>query len=191
MNTRLGSLASRTARSNSRAASETGVAVDPHLPRAPVDDELADLEHLGRPCRGAPQHRPDPRHELGVELALGDVVRPALERPHALDGIGAGGREHDHRDVAVPAPPGLALAQPLAELRVAREHDVRARPLDDVERLRAPPRLDHVEAVGAQVALEVARARAGRDRRGEGQHAWLPRLERPPARHQLSIGADL
>ena len=157
MKTRCGSLASRTARSNSRPASETGTPRTRTCRARRSTTSSPDLEHVGRAGGSAPQHRVDPRHELRVELALGDVVGSALEGPHALDGIGARGREHDHRDVPVPAAPGLALAQPRAELGLAGEHDVRPDALGDVERLRAPARLDDVEAVRAQVALEIAR----------------------------------
>ena len=103
------------------------------------------------------EHRPDPRHELGVELARGDVVGAALERAHALDGVGACVREHDHRDVAVPATAGLALPQPRAELGLAREHDVGRDRSTMSSACAAPPRLEHVEAVRAQVPLQVPR----------------------------------
>ena len=97
------------------------------------------------------------RDELGVQLALRDVVGAALEGPDALERVGTRGCEHDHRDVPVPAPAGLAFAEASAQLRLAREDDVRPRALGDIERLRAPAGLDDVEAVRAQVALEIAR----------------------------------
>ena len=142
MKTRCGSLASRAARSNSRPASGTGDAPTRTWRARRSTTSSPTSSTSAGPAGGSPQHRTDPRHELGVELALGDVVGAALEGAHALDRVGARGREHDHRDVAIPAPAGLALAQARAQLRLAREHDVGPRPLCDVERLRAPAGLD-------------------------------------------------
>ena len=191
MNTRCGSVASFTARSNSRPGERHGDAVEAHLARTPIDHELADLEHLGRPGTGPSQHGADTGEQLRVHLALGDVVRPALEGAHALDRVGVRRREHDHRHVAVPAPPGLTLTEPRAQLGLAREHDVGPRALGDVERLRAPARLDDVEAVRAQVPAQIARlVRVGVGEEERCSHG-TPRLEPAPRRHQLSFAADL
>ena len=100
----------------------------------------------------------DPCHELLVEVALDDIVGSSLECAHPVDGIGALGGQHDHGNVAIPTPARLAVPEPRAELGLAREDDVGPRPLGDVERLRAPGGLDDVEAVRAQVPLEIAGA---------------------------------
>ena len=155
MKTRFGSLASCTARSNSRPARETDTPRTRTCRERRSTTSSPDLEHVRRACGRPPQHGADPGHELGVELTRGDVVGAALEGPHALDRIGARSREHDHRDVAVPATPRFTLTQARAQLGLPRQHHVRARPLNDVERLRAPARLEHVEAVGAEISLQV------------------------------------
>src|SRR6185369_9298483 len=139
------------------ACERHGDTVEAHLTGASVDDELASLEHLGGPGARAAEHGTDPGEQLRVDLPLGNVVRSALERTHALDGVGAGRREDDDGHVSIPAPSGLALPQARTELRLAREHDVRSLSLCDVERLRAPPRLDDVEPVRGQVPAQVAR----------------------------------
>ena len=155
--TRRGSVARRTTRSNSRPASGTGTPPHTHLPCTPVDDELARLEYLRRPGRRTAQDGADTGNELRVDLSLGDVVGAALERPHALHRVGARRGQDDDGHVPVPAAARLALAQPRTQLCLAREHDVGPHPLGDVERLTAPRCLDHLETVGAEVALEVAR----------------------------------
>ncbi len=190
MKTRCGSLASRTARSNSRPASETGTPRTRTWRARRSTTSSPDLEHVGRAGGRATQHRVDPRHELRIELALGDVVGSALERAHALHGIGARGGEHDHRNVAVPAAAGLPLAEPRAQLGLAGEHDVRPRALGDVERLSAPARLDDVEAVRAADCARDSPARAGRGRRGGGLHAWPPRLELRTHRRPVVLSAE-
>jgi len=129
----------------------------PHLARPPVDDELADLEHVGLPRGGAAQECMNTCDELGIQLALRDVVGTALEGADALDRIGTRGCEHDDRDVPVPAPTWLAFAEAGTQLRLTREDDVRPRALGDIESLRTPPCLDDVEPIRAQVALEISR----------------------------------
>ena len=127
----------------------------PYLPRAPVDDELPDLQNVGRARHCTPENRMDPCDELRIQLALRDIVGAPLERTDALERIGAGTRQHDHGDVPVPAPPRLALTEPRAQLGLTGEDDVRPLPLREVESLRAPARLENVEPVRAQVALEI------------------------------------
>ena len=85
---------------------------DVDAPRRPVDDEVArDDDVVGRNGR-SPDQCANAREELVVgERAPDDVVGAALERPHALERVGSG-REHDHRYVPIPRPPGLATAKP-------------------------------------------------------------------------------
>ena len=154
MKTRCGSAASLTRSSNSFAERQRGV---PHRDpaRAPVDDELAGGEHLGGRRGAAPQERSDAREQLHVrERAADDVVGAAVERAHALDGV-RGGREQDHGHVAVPRPPRLAAAKPQAEVELGEEHEVRPRALGELERLAPARRLEHVEAVVAELPVEV------------------------------------
>ena len=97
------------------------------------------------------------------------VVGAALERPHPVDRVALGRAEHDHRDVAVPRPPGLALAEARAEVELGAEDEVGPRALGESERLAAERRLEHVEAVALQLALEVAADRGlrlGEEQRG-------------------------
>ena len=86
-----------------------------------------------------------------------NVVGAPLEGAHAVDRVGARRRQHDHGNVPVPAAARLPFTQPRAQVGLAGEHDVRPGTLGDIEGLRAPTGHDHVEAVGAQVALEIAR----------------------------------
>ena len=99
----------------------------------------------------------DPRHELLIQIALDDIVGPALEGADAVDGVGARRRQHNHGDVPIPASAGLSFAQPRAQVGLADEHNVRPGAFGDVEGLRAPAGLDDVETIRAQVALQIAR----------------------------------
>ena len=53
--------------------------------------------------------------------------------------------------------PVLAGSQAPAQIELCREHDLGSCPLDEIERLAVPPRADDLEAVGAQLTLEIAR----------------------------------
>ena len=133
-----------------------GPATDAHLPRAPVDHDVVSFEDVGLPVACATQERSHARHELEVEMPLDDVVRSLLERPHPCHRVGSGLGEEDHRHIAIPAPARLSLPQAATELRLGGDHDVRRRPLRKIERPGAPRRLEHAEAVVAQVPLQVA-----------------------------------
>ena len=95
-------------------------------------------------------------------MPLADVVGPLLERADALDRVGAGLGQHDHRHVAIPASTGLTGAQATAQVGLGEDHDVGRLPLGEIEGAGAPRRFEHLEAVAAQVALE------GRPRGGLG-----------------------
>ena len=121
-------------------------------------------------------------------MPLDHVVRSLLERTHPRHGVCARLREEDHGHVAIPAATGLSLAEAAAELRLRRDHDVRSGTLGEVERPRAPRRLEHPEAVVAQVPLEVApRLRLGLgEKDGARRHDVEARAARTPSR-QMSI----
>src|SRR5438270_1433836 len=122
--------------------------------RRPVDLDLPDLKPLGRRRRRPAQDGSDPREELVVKEGPPDeVVGAALERPHAVDGVGLGPSDHDQRDLAVPRPALLEGGG------VPEEDEVGARPLRELERLAARGRAEDVEAVVGQVTLEKAPSR--------------------------------
>ena len=104
-----------------------GLAVDGHAPQLTVQRDVADVEAaLDDAAVGAPQHRPDPRAQLGEPERLGDVVVGAGLEP--LDGVGLGVQrgQHDDRDhvAAVAQQPGHVVARrPLAQ-RDVEQHDV-------------------------------------------------------------------
>ena len=157
-----------------------GLAVHAYLPRAPVDHQVAGLEHIRLADPSAAQQRPHAGDELEVEVPLDDVVRTLLERTHPRDCVRARLSEEDHRHIAIPAAAGLSLAQAAAELRLGGDHDVRSGTLGEVERPRAPRRFEHPEAVAAQVPLQVApRLRLGL---GEKDGARLHDVEARAAR---------
>jgi hypothetical protein len=113
LNTRSGSSASATRSSYSFAESWTG------LPASLTTREARSIS------------RSHPREELVVDEGFHDVVvAAARESPHAVDRIPAGA-DHDHGDVAVPAPARLAVTQAAAELeagdveKVGLEQDAR------------------------------------------------------------------
>ena len=130
---------------------------DGHAPSATVDDDVSSDEKLALVAGGRPpEHRADPREQLHVDdRPVDDVVRTPLECPDPVDRVGLRFGEHDHRHLAIPLPSRLALAQPPAELQLAGQDERRPCPLDEVERLAAPLRADHVEAVVPEVPLEV------------------------------------
>jgi len=104
----------------------------PDPSRTAVDDQVAGDEHLGGRRRAPPQKRPDPSEQLLVrKRAADDVVRATVERTHALDGIGRR-REQDDRNVPVPRPPGLAPAEPKAEVELGEENEIRPDALDEL-----------------------------------------------------------
>ena len=140
MNTRLGSLASFAASSNSRPGEPDGDITDPHLARAVVDDERPGLDDVGLPEHRPAQERLHARQKLEVDVARDDVVRSALEGADADDRVRARLGEDDQRDVAVPRPPGLAGADPPAEVGLTRDDDVGQEPLGEVERPCGPCR---------------------------------------------------
>src|SRR5216684_5205198 len=64
-----------------------------HSARAPVDDELAEIEYLAS-RRAAAQQRADARDELFVHERPREIVVATLERANL--GVGIGSAEHDH-----------------------------------------------------------------------------------------------
>ena len=121
----------------------------------PIDDELSGDQHLRGRRRAPAQERPDAREQLLVgEGTAHDVVGAAVERPHALDGIGRG-REQDHGDVPVPRPSRLAPSKAQAQVELGEQHDVRPDALRELERLAPPSGPEHVEPVVAKVATEI------------------------------------
>ena len=159
MNTRCGSAGERDEQLELLAREMDGLAAHGDDAREPVDREVADLDQVRARRRRPPQHRSD----AGQQLVVDDrprqvVVRAALERAHPVDRVRLLRAEHDHRDVAVPRPAGLALAEARAEVELGADDEVGARPLGERERLAAERGLEHVEAVARQLALEVAPA---------------------------------
>ena len=120
--------------------------------RRPIDREVADLDQVrarwGRPS----QHCSDAGQQLVVDDGARQVVvRAALERAHPVDGVRLLRAEHDHRDIAVPGPARLALAEARAEVELGADDEVGARPLGERERLAAERGLEHMEAVTRRV----------------------------------------
>ena len=123
----------------------------------PVDREVADLDQVRARWRRPSQHRSDAGQQLVVDDGPRQVVvRAALERAHPVDGVRLLRTEHDHRDIAVPGPARLALAEARAEVELGADDEVGTRPLGERERLAAERGLEHVEAVTRQLALEVS-----------------------------------
>ena len=81
------------------------------------------------------------------------VVAAPVERPDAVDRVGLGSAEHDHRHLTIPRAPGLALAQAAAELGRGKD-ERRLQTLCQLERFALGLGAKHVEAVIREVALE-------------------------------------
>ena len=127
-----------------------------HATRAAVDDDVTHFDSLVPADRGSAENRPDPSYQLEVgNGTLDDVVCTALERTNAIDRVGTRLGDDDDRDVSIPGPTRLALAQSAAELRSRRHDEIRAGALDEIQRLPVARRAQHLEAVVAQVLLEV------------------------------------
>jgi hypothetical protein len=112
--------------------------------------------------RGPAQNRPHAGDELVVDERPHDVVvTPPCEPAHAVDRVAARAN-HDHRHIAVPRPPGLALAEAAADLETGsvrehgvEEHEARARLLDEFEGRRGPVGGQDFEAVVCELLLEI------------------------------------
>ncbi len=159
MKTRCGSLASFTQQLVLLRREHDALAADGDPPRRAVDLDLPRFETLDLGRRHAPQDRADARDQLVVvEGPVEIVVAATVEGTHAVDRIRLRAAEQDHGHLAVPGAAGLALAKPAAELgalRVADQHEVGTRLLQEIERLTVL-RADDVEPVLAQVSLEEA-----------------------------------
>ena len=94
-----------------------------------------------------------------MERPLEHVVGAAVEGAHAVDRVGLAGREHDHGDVAIPRASRLALAEPPAQLELREQDEVGALLLHELEHLAVGRGAEHVEAVVAEMPLEVAASR--------------------------------
>ena len=113
-----------------------------HPARPPVDDELAEIEHLA-PRRAAAQERTDPRDELFVHERPRQVVVAALERTHLRLRIGPA--EHDHRAI------GHAAA--IERVGITEQEHVR---IGGARQLVGAREREHVEAVAPELPLEEA-----------------------------------
>ena len=91
--------------------------MDGRAPGDEVDGDRPGLDPVAQGRRGSPEHRPDPGQQLVVvERPRHVVITAAVEGADPVDGVGLGPAEHDHRHLAVPRAPGLALAESAAEL---------------------------------------------------------------------------
>ena len=116
MKTRRGSAARRTSSAYSFCARAIGAPATATTRVAQVDLDRARDETLRLRRLRAAEHRADPLDELVVVERPRDVVVAApAERPHAVERIGLGVAEHDHRRLSAPA---LELGA------VAGEHEV-------------------------------------------------------------------
>ena len=91
--------------------------VDGHAARRAVERDRPGGESASSLRPRPPEHCVDPCDELLVVEGSGDeVVAATLEGVHAVDRVGAGLAEDDHRDVAVPGAAGLSFAQAPADI---------------------------------------------------------------------------
>jgi hypothetical protein len=135
---------------------------DRHAADPAIDHELTDLDPVAERRRRAPQNGADPRDELVVDERPRQVVVAASgERADAVDRVGLELPEHDDGHVAVPGAPRLALAETATQLQAAGvrlvhayEHQVRARSLEQLERLTRRRGAEDLEPVFGEVTLE-------------------------------------
>jgi hypothetical protein len=143
--------------------------------RRAIDDERPQIDELAA-RRAASQHGPDPGDELLVDERPREIVVAPLERAHLRVGVCAS--EHDDRAV------GDAAAVEL--LRIAEHEHVRLRRARKVDGAR---KREHVEAVAAQLPLEVAAHRRLAFCQEERRHAHDRRRVRVRAPDVLSRGS--
>ena len=132
-----------------------------HAPRRTIHRQRSGGQPLPRTGLRAAQHRVDTRHQLlVVERPRDEVVATAREGVHSVDGVGPGLAEHDHRHVAIPRAPGLALPQHAAHLerrrigQAAHEHEVGPLALHELQRFPARIGSQDREAVARQMPLQ-------------------------------------
>ena len=152
--TRRGSLASFAASSNSRPASRTAASPTRTCRARWSTRERPRVDDVRLPEHRTAEQRPHAGEQLEVDVARNDVVGAALERTDASDGVGVGIGQDDDRHVPVPRAPGLAGAEPAAEIRLAGDHEIGRDALGEIERARRPGGAEHGEPVLAQVSLE-------------------------------------
>jgi hypothetical protein len=119
-----------------------------------IDGERTGVDDVRLAQHGSPEERPHAREQLEVHVTRHDVVRAALERPDAGDGVRARVGQNDHRHVPVPSPSGLPCTQPAAEVGLAGDHEVRRESLGEIERAGRPGRAEDREPVLAQLVLQ-------------------------------------
>ena len=133
-------------------------------PATTYSQPIADAgdQALTRVGSGATQHGVDPGDQFLVVEGLGQVVvATALEGLDALDRVGVGAAEHDHRYLAVPSTTRLAFAQAPADLRrggigqlVPDQDEIGQGLLCQSKCLGSGARLDYREARHRELALE-------------------------------------
>ena len=169
MNTRCGSERSLTKELVLLAGQRDALAAHVHAPGRPVDDETLRVQPLGRRRPRAAEDCANAGDQLAVVEGLGDeVVAATGEGAHAVERVGSlspsriTGRLRFQGGRARPRAAGGRSRYRAGRAARRRAGGLGAFALHDLERLRAGVRVQDVEAVVGQVAVEeAARRRLG------------------------------